>query len=520
MTLDEKYVYGHCYRPVTLSRMFDITKQDYVQRDVPCGKCYHCRMTKVNEWITRMRLQSATYKNTYFITLTISPDAPQDVLTAHNSVKSTINSNHKYVNTPITLDKATAQKFLKRLRRYNDLPSLTYFLVGEYGHKYGRPHYHAILWCDEDITLDMLRDAWQLGGVSIGDIDYHQIMQDYGQVTDSTMNPKHAFNYVCKYLQKMDFDWYKLPTINLHYWYDYHKYGHRLFTCVYDKKNDKKTHLFANYSAPTDGNTWKDLMPTLELPSDFVRCLSDDYIKKYKPFMLCSRSHAIGSRYFEKNAERFSKGDFRLFGVLDKGLIFPSYFVRKTKEIVCPYFPLVDTEKQGIHVGCSACHLPDVASLCFSSHGADPFLPYFDCDCPKDFCTALGCVYVPTEQGTYRQCDLTIYDKSMRSYLVYNGTYFDRYQYSKHARKYEYYESIPLCDILAKMDKAFKDLLKFVAPFDYARECSARELDVLVKSDFEGSYEKFEDYRKAIEKQIMSQRADRQLIYKQTKQKF
>lgn len=520
MTLDEKYVYGHCYRPVTLSRMFDITKQDYVQRDVPCGKCYHCRMTKVNEWTTRMRLQSATYKNTYFITLTISPDAPPEVLDAHRSVKTTINANHRYCNTPICLDKATPQKFLKRLRRYYDLPSLTYFLVGEYGHKYGRPHYHAILWCDEDITLDMLRNAWQLGGVSIGDIDYHQIMQGYGKITDSTMNPKHAFSYVCKYLQKQDFDWYKLPTINLHYWFDYAAVNHATFIVTQNKITEKYELQFCNYHCPTDSDTWKDLLPDVELPTDTTRVLSDDYIKMYKPFMLCSKSRSIGGRYFESQKERFSRGNFELFGVLDKGLVFPSYFLRKAKQVVCPYFPLTETQKQGIQVACSSCHLPNVETFCNSAHNTPPYLSDINMDCPKDFRTALGCVYVQTDNGTYRQADLTIYDKETRTYLVYNGSVFDRYQYDRHTRKYNIVECIQLETILSKLDKAFKDLLQFVAPFDFARECSARELDVLVKSDFNGSYEKFEDYRKSIEKQIMAQRADRQLIYKQTKNKF
>ncbi len=520
MNLDEKYVYGHCYRPIRLSRMFDITKQDFVERDVPCGQCQHCRMTRVNEWVTRMRLQSATYRNTYFITLTISPDAPQEVLDTHRSVKTTINSNKRYVNTPIVLDKATPQKFLKRLRRYYNLPTLTYFLVGEYGHKYGRPHYHAILWCDEEITLDMLRNAWQLGGKSIGDIDYHHIMQDYGKVTDSTMNPRHAFTYVCKYLQKQDFDWYKLPTIKLHMWFDYAVSNHATYIVTKNNKTETYEIQFCNYSVATDSNTWKDLVPNLELPADAVRVLSDDYIRAYKPFMLCSRTHSIGGRYFESQKDRFSRGNFELFGVLDKGLVFPSYFLRKTKQVVCPYFPLTETQKQGIQVACSSCHLPNVATFCSQSHNTPPFLSDLYVDCPKDFRSALGCVYVQTDNGVYRQADLTIYDKQTRTYLVYNGSVFDRYQYDPHTKKYNIVECIQLETILAKMDKAFKDLLRFVAPFDYSRECSARELDVLVKSDFGGSYEKFEDYRLAIQKQIMAQCADRQIIYNQTKNKF
>ena len=68
MKLDERYIYAHCFRPQRL-HIFDVTQQQKVLRDVPCGCCYHCRISKINEWTTRMRLQSATYKNTYFVLL-------------------------------------------------------------------------------------------------------------------------------------------------------------------------------------------------------------------------------------------------------------------------------------------------------------------------------------------------------------------------------------------------------------------------------------------------------------------
>lgn len=518
MKLTEKYVYGHCYRPVRLNRFFDITKQDYVQRDVPCGTCYHCRMTKVNEWTTRMRLQSATYKYTYFVTLTISPDAPAEVLQAHNSVRTTINANKRMSMTPTCLDKPTVQKFLKRLRRYNDLPSLTYFLVGEYGHKYGRPHYHAIFWSDEEISLDMLKNAWHLGGKSIGDIDYHCIMID-GRITDTTQNAKNAFGYVCKYLQKQDFDWYQLPTIKLHYWYDYwQNAGQNIF--IKNQKTDELEILSCNWSAPNDGETWSDLVPDLEVPAGFVRVLSPDYIKLHRPFMLCSRTNAIGGRYFAAHASRFAQGDFRLFGILDKNLVFPSYFLRRAKAVVCPYFPLTKNKDYKVSVATSSCHLPTMETLCHNAQGSAPFLPYFDCDSEKSFRQRLLQVLVNTTDGNYFQADLTIYDKDTHTYLVYNGNYFDRFQYSRKVKDYVVTESVPLCEILEKLDKSFKDLLHFVSPFDLSREINQRELECCVKSDFNGSYKDFEEYRLAIERQIMAQRADRQIIYKHTKNKF
>lgn len=159
-------------------------------------------------------------------------------------------------------------------------------------------------------------------------------------------------------------------------------------------------------------------------------------------------------------------------------------------------------------------------TLCHNAQGSPPFLSYFDCNREKSFRQRLLQVLVNTTDGNYYQADLTIYDKDTHTYLVYNGNYFDRFQYSRKAKDYVVTESVPLCEILEKLDKSFKDLLHFVSPFDLSREINQRELECCVKSDFNGSYKDFEEYRLAIERQIMAQRADRQIIYKHTKNKF
>lgn len=95
-----------------------------------------------------------------------------------------------------TLDYSHVQAWLKRLRfafstyqkraRLNDVKSLRFFCVGEYGDKSWRPHYHAILFnfptClhglsryskmrqDCCIWCDMVRDTWTHGHVFLGNV--------------------------------------------------------------------------------------------------------------------------------------------------------------------------------------------------------------------------------------------------------------------------------------------------------------------------------------------------------------
>lgn len=89
----------------------------------------------------------------------------------------------KKCNTPRgilpRLSKYDAQLFLKRLRTNLDkyflskygtkAPKIRYYLVGEYGPVHFRPHYHVILWFEDDeiykIILQILYKSWPYGRI-------------------------------------------------------------------------------------------------------------------------------------------------------------------------------------------------------------------------------------------------------------------------------------------------------------------------------------------------------------------
>ena len=108
-------IYAECFNPIRVKMHDNIAGCDVV-REVPCGKCYHCKITKVNEWVTRMVLQSMYSKYVYFGTLTYAV-TDSDVFRETSPLLSRFNKENKLLPTPIVLRKDHLQKFFKRLRK-------------------------------------------------------------------------------------------------------------------------------------------------------------------------------------------------------------------------------------------------------------------------------------------------------------------------------------------------------------------------------------------------------------------
>ena len=109
----------------------------------PCGCCPACRAQKAMEWTLRMYLESLYHNEVAFVTLTYD----NEHLPEHNSL------------SPVDL-----QSFLKRLRRRLEY-KIRYFACGEYGDKFGRAHYHLIIFGLKFEDYFKVYDAWQMGRV-------------------------------------------------------------------------------------------------------------------------------------------------------------------------------------------------------------------------------------------------------------------------------------------------------------------------------------------------------------------
>jgi hypothetical protein len=84
-----------------------------------------------------------------------------------------------------SLDKAEFTKFWKRLRKSVE-SRVKYFACGEYGEKFGRPHYHAIVF-----------------GLSVDDVSYFRAAWGNGHVESGTVTYESA-RYVADYLGKKE----------------------------------------------------------------------------------------------------------------------------------------------------------------------------------------------------------------------------------------------------------------------------------------------------------------------------
>ena len=131
--------------------------------EVPCGQCFGCRMRRRQDWAIRCMHENQLHGEIgQFLTLTYDDNnLPGDG----------------------SLVKSDFQKFMKRVRKRVG-PGLRFFMCGEYGDKYLRPHYHALFfnYPYEDLVLcedtrsaygnlyqsaDLLSD-WRLGRCVLG----------------------------------------------------------------------------------------------------------------------------------------------------------------------------------------------------------------------------------------------------------------------------------------------------------------------------------------------------------------
>lgn len=113
-------------------------------QEVPCGKCDSCKIDYSRMWATRITHELQVTGIGAFVTLTIDDD--------HLITRPFTAAGQQLPGRSVY--KRTLQLWLKRLRQRINMPlpngtpiyqQFKYFACGEYGDKYGRPHYHVIL---------------------------------------------------------------------------------------------------------------------------------------------------------------------------------------------------------------------------------------------------------------------------------------------------------------------------------------------------------------------------------------
>lgn len=106
---------------------------------LPCGRCVGCRLERSRQWAVRCVHEASLHEENSFLTLTYNDASLPD---RHWTGEYDDFGQRVYGGT---LLKKHWQDFMKRLRRRFPGKAIRYFHCGEYGDRYGRPHYHACM---------------------------------------------------------------------------------------------------------------------------------------------------------------------------------------------------------------------------------------------------------------------------------------------------------------------------------------------------------------------------------------
>lgn len=141
---------------------------------LPCGRCVGCRLDRSRKWAVRCMHEAKMHRDNCFITLTYDdaklPSRPDGVAPAN-----------------VSLYYEDFQLFMKRLRKRFSGINIRFYMAGEYGDNFGRPHFHACLFGldfpDRDFLTrtpsgaaiyrsKILESLWIFGFSSVGDFDF------------------------------------------------------------------------------------------------------------------------------------------------------------------------------------------------------------------------------------------------------------------------------------------------------------------------------------------------------------
>jgi len=162
-----------CFHPLQAyqtsdgSIIFSERKGDVVRSlSLPCGQCRGCRLERSRQWAVRCMHEASLHEDNCFITLTYDNDhCPSDR----------------------SLNYGDYQRFMKRFRKRFKDSTIRFYMAGEYGEKFERPHFHACIFGFNfpDRTLwkrtpsgaliyrsKLLEDLWPFGYSSVGDVTF------------------------------------------------------------------------------------------------------------------------------------------------------------------------------------------------------------------------------------------------------------------------------------------------------------------------------------------------------------
>ncbi len=482
----QKFQVSNCVSKVRISRINQATGE-LESIDVPCGRCYHCKNTHVNEWFSRMSLHSEYYPYVYYITFTyaspfsassvgcdyikfdngevkrlcIGPQYEAALKDMHKRsgthfTYNVNNKSHERKGLPALLNQSHMQKMIKLLRQFiTNGAKLSYYYVGEYGHKHGHPHYHMILWSDKPIgnLYNKCRRAWSRAycytddpkhvkpfrgqknvhvfRCPFGHVDFCDLVHNgaFSASSTSLSSAKSVFAYVCKYLQKDDYN-----TIQVDAYYS---------KLPYQNKSYKDDELIQ-----------KEFQGDLFTLSEFR--------KKNAPFARCSNRRPIGRDYAMQHLDEFTQYATKIApDAQGKSRIFPSYFRKLAKRQLFAFmrtrtYHNTSTISAGNMLG-NIAYMEKLCSGLYSS--AVCFLDEKVCGVPYSVGDELELPllsFYDTQNGFHYKCRIYSHGSSfVCSYAIE--------KYNRSTRKFDFLGSLSCADFLKVYTDSYLKLMKYNA---------------------------------------------------------
>lgn len=157
---------------------------------IPCGHCHGCLQERAKQWATRCMHEAQMHERNSFITLTYRTE--------------------ELVRLPhgCCLDYRDFQLFMRRVRKRH--AGVSFYMCGEYGEQYSRPHFHACMFgLDFDdrvlfrttesgaklFTSKALEELWPHGHSSVGDLTWESAGYVARYCTTKVTGPAAAEHY-------------------------------------------------------------------------------------------------------------------------------------------------------------------------------------------------------------------------------------------------------------------------------------------------------------------------------------
>ncbi|AXL14753.1 replication initiator protein [Microviridae sp.] len=205
---------------------------------LPCGQCIGCRLAKSQEWAIRCVHEAQSHTQNSFITLTY---------------------NDEHLPSDGSLIKSHFTDFMRKLRyeirkqpTFNS-KTVRFFMCGEYGENFSRPHYHACLFGIDFPDKEIFRES---EGIITWQSELLTDIWGYGFTTTGELN-FHTAAYTARYITK------KITGDKAE---DYYQTTHPITGDIIDLQPE-----YANMSRmPGVGKNWYKKYTTDVFPSDFL----------------------------------------------------------------------------------------------------------------------------------------------------------------------------------------------------------------------------------------------------------